>query len=74
MKLGRKKYVYWEKVPEQIILKITGIPEAEDRVREGILLHLTPECKSFKFKLTLPSGKGAAAGRIKTSINNFLRE
>lgn len=66
--------MYWEKVPEQIVLKITPIPEAEDRVREGILLHLTPESKSFKFQLTLPPGKGPAAGKIKISINKFLRK
>ena len=74
MNLGRKQYVYWEKAPDHAALKICPTPEAEDRVREAILLHLTPDCKGFKFQLTLPPGKGSGAGRLKTAIPTFLRE
>jgi hypothetical protein len=66
--------MYWERVPEHIALRITSIAEAIERVREGILLHLTPDCKAFKFQLTLPLGKGARATRVRTSITSFLQE
>ncbi|KAJ2936776.1 hypothetical protein H1R20_g318, partial [Candolleomyces eurysporus] len=71
---SRKEYVYWAKAPEQITLAVTPTVAAENRVREGILLHLTPDSKSFKFQLTLPFGKGGGAARIKKAMNSFLRD
>ncbi|KAJ2911760.1 hypothetical protein MD484_g8653, partial [Candolleomyces efflorescens] len=70
----RKNFLYWEKAPEDIRLKKGPTPEAVDRVREGILLHLTSDCKAFKFQLTLPPGAGKVSVKLRATIKSFLKD
>ncbi|KAF5338490.1 hypothetical protein D9611_013246 [Ephemerocybe angulata] len=66
--------MFWETPANNFMLKIATIPEVEERVRDALLFHLTPDCKSFNFTITIPSGKGPAVTRIKNAVVALLRD
>ncbi|KAF6763255.1 hypothetical protein DFP72DRAFT_875180 [Ephemerocybe angulata] len=66
--------MFWETPAKNFMLKIATIPEVEERVRDALLFHLTPDCKSFNFTITIPSGKGPAVTRIKNAVVALLRD
>lgn len=66
--------VYYQRPEDSYVFKSIPVPEAEDRVRETLLWHLTPDCTSFKFVLTLPAGKGNAVKKVKDAVVSLLRK